>query len=47
MKSKQELASIRELNRKHKEIKKECLGYMGPIEKVYELHISNKPPKVV
>ncbi|MBI3337117.1 MAG: hypothetical protein HY005_00635 [Candidatus Staskawiczbacteria bacterium] len=28
----------RELNQKHKETKKECLEYIGPIEKVYELY---------
>ncbi len=28
----------RELNKKHRDIKKECLGKIGPIDKVYELY---------
>ena len=28
----------RDLNRKHREVKKECLEYVGPVEKVYELY---------
>ena len=28
----------RELNRKHRATKKECLEKLGPVEKVYELY---------